>query len=171
MDLSFLDNAGEQGCRDYIEFLLWHYKVMDAFWFIRIEEERGLAEAERINELVWGKISQLAARAIKQRFNITQKGLQGLKAALPYFPWSALVEYEIQERGDELVLEIPSCPAQEGRKKYGKGEYACKAMHWAEFSRFAEEIDPDIEVLCDFAPPDPHPEGLYCRWRFRAKRS
>ncbi|MDY7002011.1 MAG: DUF6125 family protein [Thermodesulfobacteriota bacterium] len=166
MDFDFLKTLGPGGCEKYIDFLLWHYKVMDAFWFIRIEEEYGLAVAEDINERVWGKVGQLGARGIKQRFNITEKGLKGFTEALKLFPWAILVGYDIKDEGDALIIEVPHCPAQEGRLKHGLGEYSCKEMHYSEFSWFAREIDPDIKVECVFAPPDPHPPELFCRWRF-----
>ena len=139
--LDALDGLGEQGCREYIEFLLHNYRVLDAFWFIRVEEAHGLAEAEALNAAVWGKVAQLAARDIKKRFGIPDNGgLQALKRAQRFFPWHMLVGYQIM--------------------------YGCKQMHMNEFSAFAQEVDPRIRVVCDFAPPDPHPEDLYCRWRF-----
>lgn len=165
----FIESLGEEERKDYLEFLLWHYKVMDAFWFIRIEEKHGQAEAEDMNARVWGKVGQLGARGIKERFGISEKGLEGFAKALKYFPWAVLVGYELQEVDGDLVLEVPNCPAQEGRLRHGKGEYVCKEMHMNEFSDFAHEIDPDIRVICEFAPPDPHPKDCFCRWRFTMK--
>lgn len=169
MDISALDKYGDDAHKEYLEFLLWHYRVVDAFWFLRAEETYGLEQAEALNEQVWGKCAELAARKLVERFEISDKGLKGFRQALELFPWAMLVEYDIQEREDELLIEVGKCPPQEGRKKHGLGEYSCKAMHKAEFERFALAIDPNIEVICDFAPPDPHPRDCYCRWRFRLR--
>jgi hypothetical protein len=166
MDLSFLDALGPDARDKYIEFLLYHYKVVDAFWYIGVENERGPAEADAVNEFVWANAGKLGARHIKQRFNIEAKGLEGFRQVSALYPWTLLAGYQFRDEGDALIIEVPHCPPQEGRLKHGKGEYACKAMHKAEFEAFAREIDPAIRVACDFAPPDQHPRGLWCRWRF-----
>ncbi len=166
MEFELFDKMEAPALRQYIRFLLWHYRVVDAFWYLNVSEQFDDAMADQLNEKVWAKVSAMAARDLVKRFNIRENGLEGFVKALKYFPWCILVGYQIREEAGEVIISVPSCPTQVARTKRGLPEYHCQEMHRGEFANFARVIDERIRTECIFAPPDPHPEDMHCKWRF-----
>ena len=167
MDLSRFDTMDADELRSYLAFLLWHYRVVDSFWFLYMADEYSQEAAEKLNERVWARVSGLAARDLVSRFKITEKGLEGFLKVLHVYPWTLLLEYEIEESPDEIVLTVPCCATQEARRNRGLPEYECREMHRREFESIAGQVDPGVQVRCDFAPPGERPITCDCRWRFR----
>jgi hypothetical protein len=169
MEFSDIDKMNREELKSYLEFLLWHYRVVDGFWFLFVSDDFDRQTAENINERVWAKAAELAAKDLLKRFKIEEKGLKGFVKAQKLFPWHIIIGYEFEEREDEVILTVPSCAPQAARLRSGLPENACKAMHQGEFEKFAQVVDDRIQVECIFAPPDPHPADLFCKWRFTLK--
>jgi hypothetical protein len=75
----------------------------------------------------------------------------------------------MEDTPDGARIRVPHCPPQEARVKMGREEFPCKAMHMGEFESFAREIDERVEVRCLMAPPDPHPDDVWCEWELTLK--
>lgn len=166
MDMHVFEEMEAPELRKYLEFLLWHYRVVDAFWFLNIAECFDQQTAERINEQVWKHIPGMAAKELISRFDIQERGIEGLAKALELFPWCIITGYQFQRSEDEMIISVPSCPTQQARLKRSLGEFVCKEMHRGLFKNFAQTVDERIQVECLFAPPDPHPYDMFCKWRF-----
>ncbi len=150
--------------RQYLDFLLGQYRLTDAFWFLAVEDSFGTEAAVKLNEEVWGRLGRVAAREIRRRFPLHRQGAARVLEALSFYPWYNIVRHEMEETAHGARIPVRHCPPQAARLKTGRGEFPCKARNLAELTGFVGEIDESVGVRCLTAPPDPHPEDLWCEW-------
>lgn len=152
---------------EYTSFLLWQYRLVDALWFLAVEDTFGLDAAVSLNEGIWGKIAAMAAKDIKGRFDVKGRGVPAIMEALSYFPWAIITGYEVVEKTEnKALLRVSNCPPQEARLRHGRGEFPCKKMHSVVFVNFAKVFNEKVKLKCRYAPPDPHPKDVWCEWEF-----
>jgi hypothetical protein len=134
-----LEQRGGQK-KEYVDFLLRQYRLIDALWFLAVEDKFGLNVAVELNEKIWEEMGGRTAREIKKRFNINEKGLDGFLKAIKYFPkyfpWCIILNYEFERNNDKILLRVRNCLPQIARIRSRRGEFPCKNMHLKEFKAF-----------------------------------
>lgn len=140
----------------------------DGVWFQAVEFSRGMFDAKRCNDSCWSNFSPFEAWCVKEFLGLPEKsGLEGLKKALQFRLYATINRQSIiDESPTSLVFQMNECRVQTARKRKGLQDYPCKSGGMAEYPTFAEAIDPRIKTECIACPPDEHPEGWYCAWRF-----
>lgn len=148
-----------------------NWLVNDGVWFQAIEFSEGMNEAKRCNDSCWAHFSPYEAEMIRQQLQLGKNpGLDGLKRALAFRVYANInTQSIIDETEDGFVFRMNNCRVQSARKNRGLQDYPCKSAGLVEYSYFARAIDQRIVTECICCPPDPHPEGWFCAWRFSLK--
>jgi hypothetical protein len=143
----------------------------DGVWFQAIESKYDMDTAKRANDTCWMRFSYCEAKKIAKMLDIPKNGgIQALKKALRFRQYARVNVQEIIDVGEnKIILRMNDCRVQSARKRKGLPDYPCKSGGIAEYSRFAEGIDPRIETRCAGCPPDPHPKEWWCAWEFELK--
>ena len=164
-------DMSEEKLAQVAEAISANWLANDGVWFQAVEKRLCMEEAKRANDTCWAKFSPLEAARIKSLMGLGENGgLEALKIALGYRLYSRLNEQAIvEEKEDSFVFQMVDCRVQSARKRKGLDDYPCKSAGVVEYRAFAETVDPRIKTECIGCPPDPHPEGWYCAWRFSLK--
>ena len=145
-----------------------NWLVNDGVWFQALEFTRGMNDAKRVNDTCWARFSPFEAWSCKRLLGLGDRpGLQGLARALGVRVYATVNRQSIRwESPSSLMFEMNDCRVQSARKRKGLDDYPCKSGGLIEYTSFAETIDPRIRTECIGCPPDDHPDGWYCAWRF-----
>lgn len=140
----------------------------DGIWFQAVESARDMNDAKRCNDSCWGRFSPFEAWSIKQFLGLPdQAGLAGLKRALQFRTYARInIQSITDEEPDSFVFRMNDCRVQSARKKKGLADYPCKSAGLVEYRTFGEAVDSRIRCECVGCPPDEHPEGWFCAWRY-----
>lgn len=140
----------------------------DGVWFQAVEFSRNIFHAKRCNDSCWGRFSPFEAWSIKRFLGLPKHpGLDGLKQALQFRLYATLNKQSIIDDSEHsFIFQMNECRVQAARKRKNLPDYPCKSAGVVEFPFFASAIDDRIQTECIACPPDEHPEGWYCAWRF-----
>ncbi len=145
-----------------------HWLATDGVWFQAVEQRYTMYDAKRANDTCWASFSPLEAQRIATLLELgPTPGLKGLQTALAHRLYARINEQEIVDADPNgFTFRMNRCRVQDARRRKGLEDYPCKSGGVVEYREFARAVDPRIQVACLACPPDPHPEGWWCAWRF-----
>lgn len=161
-------NLPKEKMLEVINTLAVNWLANDGIWFQEVEFKHGMNDAKRCNDSCWAQFSPLEARLIKSLLGLPAlPGLEGLKTALNFRLYGRINTQSIsQETATNFVFQMNQCRVQTARTRKGLPDYPCKSAGLVEYPYFATAIDSRIVTECIGCPPDKHPEGWYCAWKF-----
>lgn len=140
----------------------------DGVWFQAVEFKDGMNDAKRCNDSCWTRYSPFEAERIKKILNLPENGgIPALQKALAFRMYALINEQSVEKVDDAcIIFRMNKCRVQAARKRRGLEDYPCKSVGLVEYPYFASAIDKRIQTECIGCPPDPHPEGWFCAWKF-----
>lgn len=164
--LAAMDGAQVQAL---LAALAVNWLALDGVWFQAVEKREGMVAAKAVNDACWAWFSPLEAARIKAMTGLPEAGgLEALAGAFAHRLYGAINEQQVFfEEDGSLVMQMTKCRVQAARQRKGLPDYPCKSGGVVEYTNFARTIDPRIRCECIACPPDEHPAGWFCAWRFR----
>lgn len=153
----------------YVEILSKNLLTLDGYWFLGVESRFGIDAAIDLDRNAWEQYAVSEAKRVKELLGTDGGTLEDLERALHLICFSPSSGVRTEILDGRLIMTVTKCRPQRARTRDGRGEFACKPVGMAHLSNFAKTINPRLETRCAFAPPDPHPEGIWCSWEFAMK--
>ncbi|MEM3576858.1 MAG: DUF6125 family protein [Candidatus Bathyarchaeia archaeon] len=147
---------------------LWR---VDGLYFLGIEKMFGTEAAVKIDAEVWEAMAQIEAKSMRKMFNVGESpNVQTIMHLLRLSSWALDQPFKTVEVSENrAILSIDKCRTQEARLNKGLYEFPCKKVRFGYLKKFAETLNPKVEVNCLICPPDPHPKDLWCKWEFKMR--
>jgi len=148
---------------------LWR---VDGLYFLGIEEKLGSVSATEIDANCWKVMGKLEARHLKEVLGIKKINPASLMHILRNTSWALdQRDKEIEVAETMAVFRVTRCRTQETRIRKGLKVFPCKKVRFGYLKNFAEELNPEIEVICKVCPPGERPPSVWCEWEFRFKEN
>lgn len=153
---------------DLLKNLGVNWLANDGIWFQAVEHKFGMNDAKRCNDTCWTRYSPYEAERIKELLELPDNGgIPALKQALAFRMYALINKQSIEDVDENcIIFRMNECRVQVARQRRGLEDYPCKSAGLVEYPYFARTIDSRIETECIGCPPDKHPEGWFCAWKF-----
>lgn len=170
-DRALLSSLPEQKLIDLFFMHIRNIFRVDGLYFLGIERKLGTEAATEIDKSCWRTMAAIEAREIGRFLGRSQFSVPNIMEALQLTSWSLDQRHkEVEVSPAKGVFRVVSCETQLTRRRKGLPEFPCKQVRYEYLRAFAQELNPQLDVLCHVCPPDRHSEKLWCEWEFRSKQ-
>ena len=147
-DREILRSLSKEELIDLLEDQAKNWLAHDGVWFQAVEKHYGMDKAIQLDTEAWIRFTQIEAKRIMKRSNISPGGgIQALKKALQFRLYARINEQSLIEIDrNTLRFEMNDCRVQSARKRKGLDDFPCKPVGIAEYAFFAHTIDPRIRT-------------------------
>lgn len=149
---------------------LWR---VDGLYFQGIEKNFGTEAATKIDANCWKILAKIEARDLKKTLGIERvDDVETLLYLLRNTSWAIYQTkkgVEIDSSKTTGLFRVIECRVQQARLRKGLEVFPCKKVRFGYLKSFAEELNPNTEVICKVCPPDEKPPDFWCEWEFRLR--
>lgn len=147
---------------DYIEMQFKNLWTLQNNYIVSLEEKFGHDVAIEFDSMCYGRLSEVTIHRLRKLFNLGDD-IEAALAFLTYVVPEPGTEGEWFQIGDrKIVWRVTRCGMQLARKERGAPELPCKPALLGVMERRFKAINPRFRIVRTMAPPDPHPDDLWC---------
>ena len=167
MDLmkNLRDRIGElpkERILDFVEMLIANHWTLQNNWMVNIEKRYGHDVATEFDGLCYGRTMEVAVYRLKKLFNLGDD-ISALLRCIEFALVEPGTEGDFFQVGDRKIRSVVTkCEMQMSRRQSGLPELPCKPAMLTCIERFAKAVNPKLKLVNCFAPPDEHPDDLWC---------
>lgn len=164
-----LSRLSKEELAEMVNMWVRNYWTLQSYWMVFTERDFGFEAAARFDQEVWDKLAPAQAGRLKKLLRLGDD-TAALAVALKYTAaqWAgAGFDWQFTEiSGKRLAMEVNKCPMGTYRDSLGLERLPCKLGSDSLYRALAKTINPEFDVVCLHAHPDPKIEGVMCRWEF-----
>ena len=147
---------------DYIELQYKNLWTLQNNYMVRLEERFGHEVATEFDSMCFGRMSEVEVYRLRKFFNLgdDMEAMLTFRSLMIPEPGTEGEWFRVGDR--KVAWRITKCAMQLARKERGAPELPCKPALIGVTESRLKAINPKIKLVRAMAPPDPHPENVWC---------
>ena len=151
---------------DFIELQFKNLWTLQNNYMAKLDNDFGHEVALEFDNACFGRMSEVGARRI-QKFLGLGDDIKSILTCLEYSVPEPGSEGEWTQVGDnKAYFKVTKCGMQHARLNRGAEELPCKDALIGVMDRTFKAINPKSKITRSMAPPDKHPDDLWCELEF-----